>query len=315
MEANMFFAIIPAVVFGWALGANDAANVYGTAVTSGLVKYRVAVVLSAIFILIGSLLEGSRGLETISSVSTQTLLTASISTIGAALSMIVMTYLGIPSSSSQAMMGAILGIGILNSTVDWSVLTKVVICWVTTPIGAAAGAFFLYKISAVFFRRIKTIQAQDLSLKVGALIIGAYGSYALGANNVANVTGPYAGIIPLEVAALVGGLSIGLGVLTFSKRVMYTVGKQIIQLDHFSAVIAVLAQAITVWIYALIGVPVSTSQAIVGAVIGAGLARGSTNINYKILRNIVLGWLQTPLIAGLVSVGLYLSINAIRALF
>ncbi|RAM58395.1 phosphate permease [Mesotoga sp. SC_3PWM13N19] len=311
----MFFAIIPAVVFGWALGANDAANVYGTAVTSGLVKYRVAVVLSAIFILIGSLLEGSRGLETISSVSTQTLLTASISTIGAALSMIVMTYLGIPSSSSQAMMGAILGIGILNSTVDWSVLTKVVICWVTTPIGAAAGAFFLYKISAVFFRRIKTIQAQDLSLKVGALIIGAYGSYALGANNVANVTGPYAGIIPLEVAALVGGLSIGLGVLTFSKRVMYTVGKQIIQLDHFSAVIAVLAQAITVWIYALIGVPVSTSQAIVGAVIGAGLARGSTNINYKILRNIVLGWLQTPLIAGLVSVGLYLSINAIRALF
>jgi PiT family inorganic phosphate transporter len=315
MEANMFFAIIPAVVFGWALGANDAANVYGTAVTSGLVKYRVAVVLSAIFILIGSLLEGSRGLEAISSVSTQTLLTASISTIGAALSMIVMTYLGIPSSSSQAMMGAILGIGILNSTVDWSVLTKVVTCWVTTPIGAAAGAFFLYKISAVFFRRIKTIQAQDLSLKVGALIIGAYGSYALGANNVANVTGPYAGIIPLEVAALVGGLSIGLGVLTFSKRVMYTVGKQIIQLDHFSAVIAVLAQAITVWIYALIGVPVSTSQAIVGAVIGAGLARGSTNINYKILRNIVLGWLQTPLIAGLVSVGLYLSINAIRALF
>ena len=130
----MFFAIIPAVVFGWALGANDAANVYGTAVTSGLVKYRLAVVLSAIFILIGALLEGSRGLETISSVSSQTLITASVSTIGAAISMTLMTYLGIPSSSSQAMMGAILGIGILNSTVDWSVLTKVVICFPTVYI-------------------------------------------------------------------------------------------------------------------------------------------------------------------------------------
>ncbi len=118
----------------------------------------------------------------------------------------------------------------------------------------------------------------------------------------------------LEVAALVGGLSIGLGVLTSARGSCTLLESQIIQLDHFSAVIAVLAQAITVWIYALIGVPVSTSQAIVGAVIGAGLARGSTNINYKILRNIVLGWLQTPLIAGLVSVGLYLSINAIRAL-
>jgi len=311
----MFFAIIPAVVFGWALGANDAANVYGTAVTSGLVKYRLAVVLSAIFILIGALLEGSRGLETISSVSSQTLITASVSTIGAAISMTLMTYLGIPSSSSQAMMGAILGIGILNSTVDWSVLTKVVICWITTPIGAAIGSFFLYRIFAVMFRRIKTVQAQDLSLKIGALIIGAYGSYALGANNVANVTGPFAGIISLEVAALVGGLSIALGVLTFSKRVMYTVGKQITSLDQFSAVIATFSQAITVWIYALIGVPVSTSQAIVGAVIGAGLARGSRNINYKTLRNIALGWLQTPLIAGLVSLGLYLLIKAVAGLF
>lgn len=271
--------------------------------------------MSAIFILIGALLEGSRGLETISSVSSQTLLTASVSTIGAAISMTLMTYLGIPSSSSQAMMGAILGIGILNSTVDWSVLTKVVICWITTPIGAAIGSFFLYKIFAVMFRRIRTVQAQDLSLKIGALIIGAYGSYALGANNVANVTGPFAGIISLEVAALVGGLSIALGVLTFSKRVMYTVGKQITSLDHFSAVIATFSQAITVWIYALIGVPVSTSQAIVGAVIGAGLARGSRDINYKILRNIALGWLQTPLIAGLVSLGLYVLIRAVGGLF
>lgn len=165
------------------------------------------------------------------------------------------------------------------------------------------------------FRRIRTVQAQDLSLKIGALIIGAYGSYALGANNVANVTGPFAGIISLEVAALVGGLSIALGVLTFSKRVMYTVGKQITSLDHFSAVIATFSQAITVWIYALIGVPVSTSQAIVGAVIGAGLARGSRDINYKILRNIALGWLQTPLIAGLVSLGLYVLIRAVGGLF
>ena len=96
---------------------------------------------------------------------------------------------------------------------------------------------------------------------------------------------------------------------------MLTVGKQITLLDHFSAVIAVLSQAITVWVFAVIGVPVSTSQAIVGAVIGAGLARGSSDINFKILRNIALGWLQTPLIAGFVSLGLYLIVNAVKGLF
>lgn len=305
----MWFALIPAIFFGWSLGANDAANVYGTAVTNGLVKFRTAVTISAIMILIGALLEGSKGLETISSITTQNIFTASITTLAAALSMTLMTSLGLPASSSQAMIGALLGIGILNNSVDWSVLTKVVICWVATPIGAAFFGFVLYKSLGFVFKRIKSLQVQDITLKVSAIVIGAYGSYALGANNVANVTGPFAEIIPIRLAALVGALAIGFGVISYSKKVMYTVGKEIVILDHFSSVIAVLSLSITVWIFAIIGVPVSTSQAIVGAVIGAGLARGSRDVNLKILRRIGIGWLETPLIAGLVSVALYLVIG------
>ena len=301
----MWFALLPAIFFGWSLGANDAANVYGTSVTNGLVKFRTAVIMSAIFILIGAMLEGAKGLETISSISTQTLFSASISTIAAALSMTLMTTLGLPASSSQAMMGALIGVGLLTGGVDWSVLGKAVICWVATPIGSAFFGFILYRFLGFFFRRIKSLQAQDVTLKISALIIGAIGSYALGANNVANVTGPFAGIIPVNLAALVGALSIGFGVISYSKRVMFTVGKGIVFLDHFSSVVAVLSQAITVWIFAKVGVPVSTSQAIVGAVIGAGLARGSRDVNFRLLGKIGIGWLETPLIAGLVSAGLY----------
>ena len=102
-------------------------------------------------------------------------------------------------------------------------------------------------------------------------------------------------------ATLTGGISIALGAVTYSKRVMMTVGKGLVSLDGFSAFIAVLSQAITVHIYAEIGVPVSTSQAIIGAVLGIGLVLGMQTINSRTLLNIVIGWLSTPLISGIVA--------------
>jgi PiT family inorganic phosphate transporter len=135
------------------------------------------------------------------------------------------------------------------------------------------------------------------------LISGAYGAYALGANNVANVTGVFAGagLITVRWATIIGGVSIALGAVTYSKRVMLTVGGGLVKLDGFSAFVAVLSEAITVHIYAEIGVPVSTSQAIVGAVLGIGLVLGMRTINNRTLLNIVLAWVATPLIAGIVA--------------
>ncbi|MGC9384098.1 MAG: anion permease [Kosmotogaceae bacterium] len=302
----MYLALLPALFFGWSLGANDASNVFGTTVSNGIVRFRVATLISAGFILLGAFVGGSRGLKTISELSSQTIWTASIASLAAAISVTLMTRIGLPVSSSQAMVGAILGIGLIRGSVDWIILLKVVLCWVGTPIGGMFFGFIGYKFFATFFHKIKSVQVQDASLKLSAIIIGAYGSYALGANNVGNVTGIFADIIPLEIAALLGGLSIGLGVLTYSKRVMMTVGKEIVALDSFSSVIAVFGEAVTVWIYALIGVPVSTSQAIVGSVMGVGYARGSRTFNLRSLKRILFGWLETPFISGLISAGMFL---------
>jgi PiT family inorganic phosphate transporter len=104
-------------------------------------------------------------------------------------------------------------------------------------------------------------------------------------------------------------------VITFGKRVMYTVGKQIITLDHFAAVIAVLSMSSIVWMFTLLGLPASTSQAIVGAVVGAGFAGGTKDINLKVLKKIVLGWVQTPLVAGLFSFFLCLLLDLVIKIF
>ena len=88
-----------------------------------------------------------------------------------------------------------------------------------------------------------------------------------------------------------------------------TVGKGIVKLDSFTAFICVLAHAVTVHIYAIVGVPVSTSQAIVGAILGIGLIKGVHVIHYKMLRTVSLGWLATPFIAAVFSAVGYFIVN------
>ena len=311
----MFLAFLPAVFFGWTLGRNDAANIYGTTVTSGILKYRSAALISSFAVLVGAILGGAGGMQTLSSLSSHTLLSASVNAAAAGISVLLLNRLGLPVSSSQAVVGSIVGIGLLSGSVDWLVVLKIVSCWITTPLVAAIVALFLYRLIGVAFKRVRSILVQDILLKSLAVIVGGFGSFALGANNVANITGTFADIIGVEKAVLIGGLSISAGAIMFSKRVMYTIGTKIVALESFASVIALLAQSLTVLIYAFIGVPVSVSQAIVGAVIGVGLARGSRNFDARLLKRIVFGWVSTPVISGLISVALYIAINSILALF
>lgn len=162
---------------------------------------------------------------------------------------------------------------------------------------------------------IHSILIQDLLLRAHAVINGGFVSFALGANNVANVTGTFADIIGIDKAFLIGGLSISAGAIMLSKRVMYTIGMRIVALESFASVIALLAQSLTVLVYAFIGVPVSVSQAIVGAVIGVGLVRGSRNFDARLIKRILFGWVSTPVISGLISVTLYLACTSLAALF
>ncbi|WP_126993183.1 inorganic phosphate transporter [Thermosipho globiformans] len=297
--------ILPAIFFGWSLGANDAANIFGTAVSNRIVKYRTATIISAIFIILGAMLDGAKGIETISSISSSQIGLASISVLASAITMTTMTYLGVPVSSSQAIVGSLIVTSLIEGNVKWGVLVKLFAAWVGTPIGGIIFSFLAYKIFAVPFNKIKSIYVKEKVIFYGTLIIGAYGSYSLGANNVANITGVFAKTIGVQNAALLGGVSIALGVLTYSYKVMYTVGTQIIELDYYSSAIAVLGESITVWIYALLGIPVSTSQAIVGAVIGAGYARGSRLSSKKIILKIVSAWVNTPVISGVITFLIY----------
>jgi len=298
------YRLLSGVFMGWAHGSNNAANVFGTAVFSKTVRYRTAVILCAIFVIAGAVLEGQAGMNTISGLVNQTATSAFVASLAAALTVTLMSMLKMPVSTSQAIVGAIIGIGLSLGKSDFSGLTKVVICWVGTPIGAVVVAMILYPLLGRLLESLPVnIFTRDRMIKAGLIVAGSYGAYALGANNVANITGVYAqtGLLTDFQAVLLGGGSIALGALTYSKNVMMTVGRKLVKLDPFSALITVLSEAIVVHFFAKVGVPVSTSQAIVGAVLGIGLLKGMKTINNKTLISILFGWVGTPAVALLMS--------------
>ncbi len=292
--------LISGIYLGWALGTNDAANVFGTAVASRMLRFWTAAVLASVFVFLGAVMEGGAGMHTYAELSRTTINTAFIVSLMSALTVTVMTYRQLPVSTSQAVVGALIAVGLFNGQVDFSILVKVVVCWFGTPIGAMAATLVLYLLVGQLFNLADfSIFRYDRVLRYGLIIAGSYGAFALGANNVANVTGAFVGDGMLSVwwACVIGGLSIALGALTFSRGVMLTVGRGLVKLDAFSAFIVILAEGVTVHFYAVIGVPVSTSQAVVGGVLGIGIIKGVKTVNRRVLRNILAAWFSTPLIS------------------
>lgn len=312
------WTLLSGVYLGWSLGANDAANIFGTGVGTGMVKYRTAIWLTAFFAIIGALLEGPKCMNTLSALARVIPLEAFICALAAAITMTVLTILAIPASVSQAIVGAVLGIGALAGTADYSSLYKIIICWVATPIFATFISFVLHRaLGYVVNKTVKGFERRNLIFLIGIFGSGCYGAYCLGANNVANVTGVYvgAGILTPDMAALIGGLSIAFGVLTYSKKVMMTVGKDIAPLDPFSALIPILGESLTLHIFTQVGVPVSSSQAIVGAVVGVGLSGDMRTVSYKLLGKIAVGWVMTPVSSGVIAVAFSCLASFIMKLF
>ena len=305
-------SLLGGVFLGWSLGANDAANAFGSAVSSKMLRFWTAAALAAIFVLLGAVLEGRAGIDTLQGLTHLTLKKATVASVAAALTVTVMTLFGLPVSTSQAVVGAILGIGFLNQQLDLTGLSKVVACWIGTPVGGLIIAIIVYKLlSAVFNRMHIDLFRTDILIRFLLIMAGSYAAYALGANNVANVTAVFvgAGQISVFAATLIGGLSIALGILTFSRPVMETIGKKLVRLDPFSALVVVLAEAITVHFFTFVGVPVSTSQAVIGAVLGVGIVKGANTVRRRTLTNILFGWFLTPAVACFIAIVLYVVVN------
>jgi PiT family inorganic phosphate transporter len=306
------WSLIGGLLMGWSLGANDAANLFGPIIGSRAMRFWTAAGLASIFVLVGAVTIGSRGFATYGGITTPSLLGAFLVMIASGGTVALMTVFGLPVSSTQAVVGAIVGSTLLSGGGSFAPLVKIGVSWVLTPLGGMLAAYVPYKLLTLFPRALPSrLVARAAVLRIGLVVVTCYSAFALGANNLANVTGVYvnAGLVSPAVGAWFGALAIGLGILTFSRRVIETVGSRIVPLDAVTALVVILAEAITLNVYAVLGVPISASQAVVGAVLGIGLVKGVRTIDGGVLLRVLFGWVGTPTVAGILCVILVLVVR------
>ncbi len=295
----------------WNIGANDSANAMGTAVGAGVLSFRQATFTITVFVLIGAYLRGYKVMKTIGKGIVPegylTLEIAIIALLAAGVWVTIATIKGLPVSTTQAIVGGVVGVGLaINAPIRWFTLTKILGAWIISPMIAALVSMLLFKFYGYVINQIRSLERIEVLYKWMAVLGGSYMAFNFGANEVANATGPLvgAGLLEPKVAGIFGAISLSLGALTFSYAVMYTVGKKITALGPISAFAAQFGSAIAVSLANIVGLPVSSSQAIVGGVIGVGLATGE-GVDKETIKDIIFGWIATPLTAILLSLGTF----------
>jgi PiT family inorganic phosphate transporter len=306
------------VYVGWNIGANDTANCVGTAVGCGLISFRNAVILVGIFCILGALLQGQYVMRTIGKGIVKddlNYLAVIIALVSSGFFVTLATFYKIPTSTSQAIVGGVVGIGLaLGAEIDWSKFISIVESWIICPILVMALAFTLMHILNLILRKFesRTFVMQHAMGRL-AILSACYTAYALGANHAGTAVGPIAnlGIFHPNILLFMGGLSIVLGAATYGRKVADTVGKGITPLDIPSAFVAQISSAFGMHFFSMIGIPVSTSSAIVGAVVGVGLVKGMKAISKRTITIIFLGWFLTPTFAATAAFLFYKLVKAV----
>ena len=312
---TVVLVVVFALVFDFTNGFHDTANAMATSVATGALKPRTAVVIAGVLNLVGAFLS-TEVAKTISSgiiktdssgheMITPALIFAGL--VGAIIWNLVTWYFGLPSSSSHALFGGLIGAAILGAglgAISWSgVLTSIVIPALLAPLvaGVAAliGTVIVYRMTKQAtvphakpaFRIAQTVSASLVALAHGTSdaqkTMGVITLTLIAANVQKADSGPQFWVI------LACGLAIGLGTAVGGFRIMRTVGTRITPVESPQGFAAETASAATILASSHLGFPLSTTQVVSGSIVGVGLGKRLAQVNWGVAGRIGLGWIFT----------------------
>jgi inorganic phosphate transporter, PiT family len=311
--ALLIFVAVAGLYVGANIGANDAANCIGPSVGAGLIRYRTAIIAVAACVVLGALLQGGEVMKTVG----KGIVTDPIEPLGVAVALFsgglfvsLATFYKIPVSTSQSVVGAVAGVGVASSlNVDWSKLLTIAECWVLCPILSMVLTYVIYRGALTAMDKAKNQKLVRRTLTWLVVVSSAYAAYSLGANNLGNAIGPISSLggnqFNMKWLSVAGAVSMAVGALVFGRGVAETVGKSIIKLDLPGAFSVQVSAAIGLHVFSMMGIPVSTSQAVVGGLLGVGLLRGINTVSRRKMAEVVIGWVATPAVGGVTSFSLY----------
>lgn len=304
--------LVSGLFFGWTIGSHYTGATMGMAYGTGLIKSRFwATVLIAIFVLLGATFDSEHVVSTVGTGIIRgqdlTALGAMVMMATAALVTAANTWMKWPVSTSQLACFSVVGAALaMGAPVFWgTTIVFLFVTWIGTPVVSGLLGFLFTRIADRFSARF--VGHAEKVLRWLLLIASCYAAYTLGANNTGNAVGVFYGLHLMSKmqAGFVGGIVMAIGALTWGRPILEKVGKGLVDLDPNMGVGAKLAQSITAHTAAFLGYPTSMNQALLGGMAGASGARGREPISWRGVKEIAFSWVFTPVLAGIVSYGLY----------
>jgi inorganic phosphate transporter, PiT family len=321
--SNVLLVVVVAVALGFDFtnGFHDTANYVATWVGTRALSPRLAVLVSAAANLAGAFVTTAvaktvgKGIIDTGLATEKTVLAALL---GATVWNLLTWWVGLPSSSTHALIGGLVGAALVQSGsngVQWhGVWEKVVVPGAISPaVGFAAAFFLMVVIYRVFFRASPGVAHRGFRL--GQLVTGTWVAFTHGANDAQKTMGVIAlalvthgnishFYIPTWVK-IAAGLTIAAGTYAGGWRIIRTLGQRIYKMQPEHGLAAQLAAGSTLYAGTHFGFPISTTHVVTGSVMGAGAVRGVSAVKWGIAGNILVAWLLTLPAAALVAAALY----------
>ncbi|WNY24560.1 inorganic phosphate transporter [Methanolapillus millepedarum] len=314
----------------WNIGANDLANAMGTSVGSKALTIKQVIIIASFFELTGALLFGGEVTDTIAKgiVPLDSIIAVSpdivaVGMLGAILAagfwITLATVYNLPVSTTHSIVGSVLGFGIVCaiygiiafSDIHWGVMVGIVASWLLSPLlGGVIAYIIFYVVRKKFLVKTEDVPGIEKKFIFLQVVTACFVAFSHGSNDVANAIGPLYAVYNMygpysfnlmNALLLLGGLGIVVGLATWGYKVIDTVGNKITELTPTRGFSAQFATAAVVLAHSFVGLPISTTHILVGAVIGVGLAGGLSGINLKVLKSIGLSWIVTVPVSALTS--------------
>jgi PiT family inorganic phosphate transporter len=296
IEPLLLLAAALSFVFGW----NNSSFLIGNMAGSGILSVRASVILTALGMLAGVLFEGPKMLR-----SLQGTLAPAVPTNGTALTlafslvlMIVLTAVKLPAPMTSAMVGAFLGVAVgLGEPVSLSQTGMIVIFWFVAPLLGVVGAFLLHRATSALVSSLSLV-TMDTFNRVGVVLGSVAVAYALGSNNLGLIAGMALGVgdsgMVAVTSALVTGVAV-LGVILLGRgSVSGTVGDRMLSLAPRGVFAVFATSALLVWLGTQLAVPISLTQLVLGAMLGAALSQRIAVINTRLAYEALSTWVLVP---------------------
>jgi PiT family inorganic phosphate transporter len=329
-ELGLIAIVVIALAFDYTNGFHDAANAIATAVSTRALTPRVALLLAGLANLVGALLStkiaktvGKGILDATQLTSTAGLTVVFAALVGAITWNLITWYFGLPSSSSHALIGGLVGSALAaGDSVKWhGVYSKVLLPMIFSPLlgFTLAGALMLAILWLVRKRSPRRVNRTFRRLQILSSIAMAYGHGVQDAQKTMGVIAlalivsghlsPSADI-PLWVI-LAAASAISLGTFSGGARIMRTLGRRVIKMDPAAGFAAQTVASGVLFVTAHYGLPVSTTHVITSSVMGVGATRRLSAVRWGVAGNIAMAWVLTIPAAGLVAGVIYVITHAI----